>query len=68
MNFNRVTLDYVQLFDTDSLEDAIVFYYCLIFCANIEYPKEGLACAFLFERYLIGHKTEGNKILYISPK
>ena len=55
----KVTVDYQEVYVTTVLSDVILYYYCLIYAANLEYPSEGLALAFFIERYLVAHKHDG---------
>ena len=49
----NVHVDKINLFKTTKLEDALIYFWCIIYVGKVEYLKDGIAVCYLLERYLI---------------
>ena len=48
-----VHVDKINLFRTCSMEDALLYLWCMIYIAKVNFPKEGSAVCYLLERYFV---------------
>ena len=48
-----VHVDKITLFRTCSMEDALLYLWCMIYIAKVNFPKEGSAVCYLLERYFV---------------